>query len=55
MEDAGLTTLRATAASGDPEALYRLGNALVQRREMEEACAHHARAAAAGHAPAQIE
>ncbi|MFT3898520.1 MAG: 2OG-Fe(II) oxygenase [Thermomonas sp.] len=55
MEDAGLATLRAAATSGDPEALYRLGNALVLQREMEEACAHHARAAAAGHALSQIE
>ena len=55
MQDVELAARRNDAASGDPEALYRLGNALVQRREMEEACVHHARAAGAGYAPAQIE
>ena len=55
MEDAGLATLRAAAASGDPAALHRLGNELVLRREMEEACAVHGRAAEAGHVAAQVE
>ena len=55
MQDVELATRRNDAASGDPGALYRLGNALVQRREMEEACAQYARAADAGYAPAQIE
>lgn len=55
MHDADLDTHRSAAASGDPEALYRLGSALVLRQAMDEAFALHRRAAEAGHVLAQIE
>ena len=50
-----LELLRDQAATGAPEALYGLAAELVNRQQMEDAFALHARAAQAGFAPAQIE
>ena len=52
---ATLARLRIDADRGDPEALYRLGMALVAQQHMEQAFDCHARAAAGGHVGAQIE
>lgn len=52
---ADIDVLRANAASGEPEALYRLAVALVTQHRVEEAFDLHRRAAAAGHASALIE
>jgi hypothetical protein len=53
--DPDLVRLRADAASAAPDALFRLGAALVARQQTEEAFAHYRRAAEAGHAYAQLE
>lgn len=50
-----LPALRAAAAGGAPDDLYRLASALVAELQMEEAFELHARAAAGGHVPAMIE
>lgn len=53
-DDIDLQALRAEAASGAPDALYRLAAALVVRQQFDEALALHQRAAVAGHAGAQV-
>lgn len=53
--DPELERLQTEAASGAPDALYRLGAALVVRAQPEAAWPLHLRAAEAGHAGAQIE
>lgn len=50
-----LGALRAAAASGNPDDLYRLATALVADLQMDEAFAIHSQAAASGHALALIE
>jgi prolyl 4-hydroxylase len=52
---ADIDVLRANAAGGEPDALYRLAVALVAQHRMEEAFDLHRRAALAGHASALIE
>lgn len=54
-DDIDLQALHAEAATGAPEALYRLAAALVLRQRYDEALALHQRAATAGHAGAQVE
>lgn len=54
-DDAILARLRTQAADGTPDALYRLGGALVVRQRVVEAFALYRRAAAAGHGGAKIE
>lgn len=50
-----LETLRHDAADGGPEALYRLGRALVSQREVEEAAEAYRKAAGTGHLGASLE
>ncbi|TZF87366.1 tetratricopeptide repeat protein, partial [Lysobacter lacus] len=50
-----LAALRAAAASGAPDDLYRLATALVADLQMEEAFEAHRRAGEGGHAGALIE
>ena len=50
-----LGALRAAAASGAPDDLYRLATALVADLQMEEAFEAHSRAAAGGHVGSLIE
>lgn len=50
-----LGTLRSAAASGVPEAAFKLALSLIAQGEYEEALAWHGRAAEAGHVGAQVE
>lgn len=54
-DDRRLQALRDQAAGNAPQALFALASALLAQGQVEEAHILHARAAQAGHAPAQIE
>lgn len=54
-ENFDITHLRKLAATGHPDALYRLANQLVIAGMAEEAFSIHERAATAGHPHAQVE
>lgn len=54
-DDSTLAALREQAATGVPEAVYKLATALVVRGEVDEAFALHGIAADAGHAGSQVE